>query len=1451
VKLKLTVRRSETDLVDLVATLDPAASVGDLATALHERDPRRTSGPSSGPVTLEAVGTRRVLLDPSLPVADSGIRSGAHVAVVRAEGTATESVPAAAVVRVLEGPDAGKEFRLRRGTSVVGRGAGCEVRLSDTAASRQHAKLHVSDVVEVVDLGSSNGVLVGGVATTRAQLRATDRLQLGDSVLTVESLVVPGDHSAAASVQFNRSPHLDPEPEQPEFVVPDPPAKPQPQRIPLIALLAPVLMGGLLFAITRQATSLIFIAMSPILLVGNAVESRVFGKKSYAKALAEWRAELADLGTQLRTVADAERVARLREHPSVDQARAAVADRSADLWLRRPERLRFLDIRLGVGTASSRTKLASPGARQCPKDVWNEIEQFAASWVNVQGVPVTATLTAGPLGIAGPRAVAEGMARATVLQLAAFHSPAEVVLGACLTSDTAAAWDWMKWLPHTSSAHAPTTGRLLPATPGGVTSLVAALEDLIEQRSENDVVPAVVLLVEDAAAVDRARLVTLAERGAPRGVHVVWLSGSREHLPAGCATFLDAIGGAEDGFVGRVTDGTSVRPVKLEPVDGTGMDVLARGLAPVVDSGALLEDASDLPRTSSWLTLHGGASASTSRSVLETWQESRSVMTGAYANPPTRRKPGSLRAVVGMAAGEPHVLDLRAQGPHALVGGTTGSGKSELLQSWILGLASAHSPQRVNFLLVDYKGGSAFRDCVSLPHTVGLVTDLSPHMVRRALTSLGAELKYREELLAHRRMKDLLELEEAGDPDTPPSLVIVVDEFAALVQEVPEFVDGVVNVAQRGRSLGLHLILATQRPAGVIKDNLRANTNLRLALRVADEADSTDVIGTTQAAAFDPGIPGRAVCKSGPGRLVPFQSAYAGGWTLDAPPPPEVLVEELRVGNPQVWEKPEAPESEAVRDLGPNDIARMVSAIKEAHAQAGLAHPRKPWLPVLADAYDLSQLPMTRQDNCLVFGVADDPDRQQQPSVAFYPDTDGNLAVFGTGGSGKSGLLRTLAAAAGFAFQGGPSRVYGLDFGARGLAMLEELPHVGSVIGGNDHERVSRLLAELRELIDERALRYARAGAGSITEYRAHASAPDEPRVLLLVDGIGAFRSAYETSDKARWFDVFQSIATDGRPVGVHVLLSADRPGAVPSTLGAAIQRRVVLRLADENDYSGVGEPADVLSSASPPGRGLLDGREIQVAILGGTRNTLEQGQAVAGLASSMNRAGVAKAPAVQRLAEEVALADLPASLDGMPVVGLGGRQLEPLSVVPSGPFVVTGPPGSGRTTALQTLVAASLRAIPGLCVHHFGPSRSVLRGMPGLQSSTSGIDEIARVAGELATVITDGPKDKHLVVIEGIADVANTPADYALQALAKVCLAADQWVIGEGEVTGWTSGSLASTLRAGRTGLSLQPDPYDGTSVFRTDFPRMKRAELPPGRGLLVRAGKTTLVQVAHVGGA
>jgi S-DNA-T family DNA segregation ATPase FtsK/SpoIIIE len=1366
----------------------------------------------------------------------------------------TPAVDAAAIVIVMAGPESGREFPVPVGTSLIGRDPDCEVRLSDPLVSRHHAKIHVGDIVEVVDIGSSNGLMVGDDPSDRVILRSGDTVKIGESLLAVRLLAAPGRGRVQPSViAFNRPPRIDPLYPGAELTAPQPPELPRSQRFPILPLFAPLILGVVLYMSTHSVASLIFVAMSPLLIVANAAEGRISGRKSYQAAVVLFREDVDDLVQEASGAQQEERARRLAEHPPVQECAAAAAGLTPLLWSRWPDLPGFVELRLGLGTQPSRTRIEVPSGSQNNRALWRELREAIAPFATVGPVPVVARFSdPDALGVAGPRDDALGVARAYVVQAACLHSPAELVLASLTSSQTGPAWEWVKWLPHCLSAQSPLSGFPLASTDSGCSTVLGELEQLVSDRDgggkDAPRLPAVLVIIEDDAPVDRSRAVSLAQRGPVVGVHVLWVAPDTSLLPATCRTFVQVVASPGQSAVGFVQSADLVTPLTLEPIAEAAAEATARKLSAVVDAAARDDEQSELPRSVSLLKLAGSELANAPEAVIERWVESRSVLTGPMAVSARGRRPGTLRALIGETAAGPHILDLRTQGPHALVGGTTGSGKSELLQSWILGMALSNSPQRVTFLLVDYKGGSAFSECVNLPHTIGLVTDLSPHLVRRALTSLSAELRYREGVLHRKRAKDILELERVGDPDAPPSLVIVVDEFAALVQEVPEFVDGVVNVAQRGRSLGLHLILATQRPAGVIKDNLRANTNLRLALRVADEADSTDVLGSAEAASFDASIPGRAVSRTGPAQLVPFQSAYVGGWTSDTPASPAIEVETFGFGARHVWEV--ADDSEELEpEMQPTDIQRIVANIRFAHDKAQLPNPRLPWLPDLAPVYDLAGLPNRRRDDELVFGVADDPDHQEQPTVAFRPDQDGNLAVYGTGNSGKSTLLRTLAIAAGFTIRGGPCHVYGLDFGSRGLQMLEELPHVGSIVAGTDHERVGRLLTMLRFSIDDRAARYSRVGAGTITDYRRLANDADEARILLLVDGMGAFRTAYEGTEHSRLFEMFLAIAADGRPVGVHVILSADRPGALPSALGSQVQRRVVLRLADANDYAMLGLPTDVLDAKSPPGRGLLEDAEIQVAVLGKSTDVLDQATALRAFAESMCKAGAKSVPPIERLKETVWLSELPPELNGVPVFGLSGATLKAVGFEPRGTFSIAGPPGSGRTTALTTVIAALERWRPDVRLFYFGNRRSQVSGEFAWERRAVDAGEVGALASELPGLVEDVAPEKSpcVVVIEGLPDFINGPADFALQEMAKAITAGGHLLVSDGEPNA-LSGSypLLVAARSGRSGIVLQPEQSDGF-LLRSQFPRTRRADFPPGRGLYVpRGGQPMVVQVA-----
>ena len=869
----------------------------------------------------------------------------------------------------------------------------------------------------------------------------------------------------------------------------------------------------------------------------------------------------------------------------------------------------------------------------------------------------------------------------------------------------------------------------------------------------------------------------------------------------------------------------------------------------MVDAGARVENESSVPQRVAFLNVTDPELATATSAVVGQWALSRSLPT-QLANPQRRgkreKKENNLRALVGATATDKFYLDLREHGPHALVGGTTGAGKSEFLQTWVLGMATAHSPARVNFLFVDYKGGAAFGECVRLPHCVGLVTDLSPYLVRRALISFRAELKYREELLSHRKAKDLLELERKEPAAAPPSLVIIVDEFAALAKEVPDFVDGVVDVAQRGRSLGIHLILATQRPAGVIRDNLRANTNLRVALRMADEADSDDVVGSRVAATFDPAIPGRGLAKMGPGRLSLFQAGYVGGWTTGEAPKAAIAIESLSFDQGERWEEPEDDaQVQAPQDPGPNDLKRIVNTIVATADELEMPEARRPWQQELAATYELARLKVSRTDRELVIGILDDPANQDQLPATFSPDRDGNMAIFGTGGAGKTATLRTIAVSAGLSTDGA-CHVYGLDFGSRGLSMLEALPHVGAIINGDDHERIARLLRMLKAMAEERSQRYAAARAGSITEYRSATGATTEPRIIVLVDGFGAFRQAYETGQRQVFLEMFQRLVADGRQLGIHFVITADRSSTIPANFGSSIQRRLVMRMAVDSEYSMFGVPSDAIAAESPAGRGYLDDYEVQIAVLGGSSSTARQSAALQKLGSDLAAAARwAPAPTIARLPAEVALADLPVTADGQPSLGIADDTLAPIGFATDEPFLLIGPPQAQRSRTTLAMLQSLQRAKGELRVALLGPRRSQLLGAFTWAHTATGVDDVAQLCRELLPIVNDGGLD--VLVIESLTDFVSPPADGPLQDLVRACLQHLVFVVADADSNQIGSAyGTANLFKSARNGLALQPEYGEGDSVYRTSFPRVTRTEFNPGAGLLVRQGRVVKVQTA-----
>lgn len=517
------------------------------------------------------------------------------------------------------------------------------------------------------------------------------------------------------------------------------------------------------------------------------------------------------------------------------------------------------------------------------------------------------------------------------------------------------------------------------------------------------------------------RLVPIANESAVQTVR--WRAGSHsvlvavtddpESVPGGCRVILRVTGGratVDHGAASAVPVPLAVELISVEEAaahaDLLSRAAVSRGISPPSDGAGL-------PRAFSALPVEAGA-------------------------------PGSLACTFGWSDTGPVRIDLVAHGPHAVVGGMTGSGKSELLVSWILAIAAAHEPAAVNFLLVDFKGGSAFGPIQELPHVVGVVTDLDDRAANRALVSLRAELRYRERIIADAGARHV-----DDHRVTLPRLVIVVDEFAAMASDFPELHELFADLAARGRSLGLHLILCTQRPAGAIRDSVLANAALRVSLRVNNRADSIAVLGTTHAAELSADGPGHAFVSIGGGEPIGVRVALAAADDI-------ARVRDIRTVGADRIRRPWCDELPSLVYVGSLDAdARNPGA-------TGVDHP---------DADD--------QNAGIPFGLLDLPERQTRAVARYRPEADGNLLVIGGQQSGKSTVLATIAGASNVARM--PTTVDGSwDAVERALRLVRAAAPGPRVIAIDDLDAlVGRFPEEYRAEFVDRLAELAREGASS------------------------------------------------------------------------------------------------------------------------------------------------------------------------------------------------------------------------------------------------------------------------------------------------------------------------------------------------------------------------------------
>ncbi|MFJ5264649.1 type VII secretion protein EccCa [Streptomyces sp. NPDC088387] len=1115
-----------------------------------------------------------------------------------------------------------------------------------------------------------------------------------------------------------------------EVVLQPPPELPRGQQEGAMMQLLPMLgMGGsVVFFFNPQAQpfmkimGMVMIASTIAMGIAMLIRYRRGNQGQMADMRRDYLRYLSQTRHDAQETAKAQRDAQYYLHPSPEQLWALVAEGSR-VWERRTGDDDFGQVRVGLGPQSLATPLIPP--QSAPVDqleplTTGAMQRFLATHATIEDLPMAVSLRAFyHVTISGEPVTVRGAARAVIASLASLQSPEDLVIAVATGRESTREWEWAKWLPHVQASTAADGAgslRLITTNPLELEELLGArLQGRPRFHPDGAPVPEQpqVVVVLDGVSLPPTSLLA-----SPEGLQGV--------------TVLEVVPGELTAGRGDLSVVVHPRELRLESAHGMvyegtpdvlsyeGAEALARQLAPLrVASGG--DDDEPLLANLEFtdlLNLGDAASVETRR----TWRP--------------RSQSERLRVPIGVGEdGRPVMLDLKeaaqeGMGPHGLCVGATGSGKSELLRTLVLGLAVTHSSETLNFVLADFKGGATFAGMAQMPHVAAVITNLADDLtlVDRMGDSIRGELNRRQEMLRdagnYANMHDYEKARAAGAPLQPlPSLVLVIDEFSELLTAKPDFIDMFVQIGRIGRSLGVHLLLASQRLEEGRLRGLETYLSYRIGLRTFSAAESRAAIGVPDAYEL-PNVPGSGFLKYGTDEMLRFKAAYVSGvyrtsaqqaasyggaLPVDRRPvlftASQVPVQYAPVPQQRQEEEPER-RDDALADTVLDVIVRRLEA------QGPAAH--QVWLPPLDSPPSLDSLlpglaavqgrgltqPGYEGAGRLVIpvGLVDKPyEQRRDPLWTDFGGAAGHMQILGGPQSGKSTLARSIIAS--FALTHTPHEVqfYALDFGGGGLASVAGLPHVGGVASRLDPEKVRRTAAEVYGILTRREEYFRTAGISSIAEFRTRRargdiSVTDQPwgDVFLVIDGWGNFRSDYEALEP-----FVLDIAARGLGYGIHVILTASRSMEVRSNLKDHLMNRLELRLGDPMD-SEFDRKVAANVPTGVPGRGQTPQKQHFMAAvprIDGLSSDTDLAEAAQALAAEVTRHWTLPgAPEVRLLPREFPATQLPPG-DRFPNRGvafaLDEENLEPVFVdFDQDPFfLVYGESESGKSNMVKLLI--------------------------------------------------------------------------------------------------------------------------------------------------------------------
>ncbi len=1106
--------------------------------------------------------------------------------------------------------------------------------------------------------------------------------------------------------EFSRQPRFLPEIPYGEVEIQNPPSigdKPEIQWGTMMLPPAVMLVITVIISLSSKSSYMFLSVATTIMTLVVSVSAATNQLKKYKKTKAlrekKYLQYIADIRSELALSGEKQVKALNEMHPDPRVCVIRIKDIDSKLWEKNRSYNDFLSIRIGVGSVASSVKVTYYKQQMLlDTDPFSgEPEKIGLEFNKIKNVPVCLDLISSEIcGIAGSVHNTGEVMRTAVLQIITHHGYDDVKLVFLLTENQLENWNFIRHIPHVWNDDFSTRyimcGKTIAHETLNELYEILKLREMDKSKGfqSSTQYTHYVFVVQDHTLLENEAISKyLYNCHADMGVSSIFVAESKAYLPMNCKTIINCQGKNAE-YADKVTGEKSA--IILDSIDLQELEREVPKLCPLRIKAS--SAGFSLPKSMTLLQMLKVDKVG-DVDLKARWDRNRTYM--------------GLSVPIGARVGEElFYLDMHAfetsHGPHGLVAGTTGSGKSELLQSIIISLAINFHPHDLCFVLIDYKGGGMADVFKGLPHLVGTITNLGGNQTTRALLSIKSELQRRQRIFAEYEVNNIdkyQKLYHSGSAKEPiPHLVMIADEFAELKAEQPDFMQELVSTARVGRSLGVHLILATQKPAGVVDDQIWSNSRFKICLKVQEEADSRDVIKRPDAARIKE--TGRAYIQVGNDEIFElFQSTWSG-----ADYDPEGLLKADNSLRKEIYKLSLNGKKTKVYPLNEEKIASveltsqlkaMVEHISMQSRMNKIDPLNGPWFPPLPEklyiddvvkeeGFNFQTGVWTKDTNDLkaIIGLLDNPREQSQIPCEIDFLKNGHLIVYGAAATGKTYLLQTIIMSLAQRYSTKDVNIYIMDFGGTSLKKFERLSHCGGVMTIEQEAKINSFMLFIFRMIDERKEIFEKTRSENFNDYKVRHKDTPIPAIFIFVDNYYALSETYDSVDEQMLI-----IAREGTKYGIFLTATASNTALVRYKFYINFKMAVTFQLTEKGEYDSIVGRTEGLEPANLPGRALFRNKppcEVQVCLPEFENQSIDK---LLELYENYSRCGIiTKAELIPQMPSKVDIYEINSDADKL-VVGLRDTDLQGIFLdIPNIPaFIVTGGPMSGKSTVIVSWI--------------------------------------------------------------------------------------------------------------------------------------------------------------------